>query len=372
LLGFSYLPRATHKTFGARIAEACAAIGRRAVFVASGDLSHRLSHSAPAGYDPLGQVFDEEVVAGLAGADWDRISNLPEHVVERAGVCGYLPILMLAGALGDAVETRLLSYQCPFGVGYAVAQVEQALSSAALGTAVAAPEASRPASDVSAPGEAMLAEANAAAAVAPRDAPAALRQAQLALGRVPDDEPLASRQDQQLAAAVLALARASLESHVRTGQRPEPPAELAEELMASRACFVTLRLNGQLRGCIGTIVPTQPRLAAEVIDNAIGAGTRDPRFPPVAATELAGLAYSVDVLSELQPVSSLEGLDPALDGLVVRQGLRVGVLLPGIPEVRDARQQFELCCQKAGITGGESVELLRFSVTRYAEPGAEH
>jgi AMMECR1 domain-containing protein len=58
--------------------------------------------------------------------------------------------------------------------------------------------------------------------------------------------------------------------------------------------------------------------------------------------------------------------------MVVRQGSRVGVLLPGIPEIVDAQQQFEVCCQKAGIRSPDRVELFRFTVERYAEPAAKH
>ncbi|HLY67586.1 MAG TPA: class III extradiol dioxygenase subunit B-like domain-containing protein, partial [Chloroflexota bacterium] len=111
LLGYSYLPRATHQAFGLRIREACEHSGRRVVFVASGDLSHRLLPTAPAGYDPQGRVFDEEVVAGLAAGDWERIRGLSPELVDRAGVCGYMSILTLAGAIGERVNGRVLSYQ---------------------------------------------------------------------------------------------------------------------------------------------------------------------------------------------------------------------------------------------------------------------
>src|SRR5438477_240322 len=80
LLGYSWQPRATHEAFGQRIRKACEESGRRVVYVASGDLSHRLIPTAPAGYDPQGRVFDEEIVAGVAGGDWDRIRNLPAEL----------------------------------------------------------------------------------------------------------------------------------------------------------------------------------------------------------------------------------------------------------------------------------------------------
>jgi AmmeMemoRadiSam system protein A len=150
------------------------------------------------------------------------------------------------------------------------------------------------------------------------------------------------------------------------------PDAIPDEFRQQQSCFVTIRQQGQLRGCLGTIEPSREHLAQDIVENAIGAGTRDYRFVPLQATELDKMAYSVDVLSPLEAIAELAGMDPAQHGLAVRQGSRVGVLLPGIPEIVDAQQQFELCCRKAGISSPEGVELFRFTVSRYAEPGAEH
>ena len=94
------------------------------------------------------------------------------------------------------------------------------------------------------------------------------------------------------------LARLSVEIFIGDGAIIEPPAE-PQGILASRAgAFVTLRKsNGQLRGCIGTIYPERSNVAREIVQNAISAATRDPRFPPVATSELFALCYSVDVLS---------------------------------------------------------------------------
>jgi AmmeMemoRadiSam system protein A len=333
LLGYSWQPRATHLAFGQRVREACEQSGKRVVYIASGDLSHRLTKTAPAGYDPQGQVFDEEVVAGLAAGDWERIRSLPAELVERAGVCGYNSILTLAGALGDDVESRVLCYQGPFGVGYVVAEV--APRSVGSGPA-SAPE------------------------------PVSARSAAI------DPEQTFAFDGAPFGEQVLRLARTSLQAYVHFGKPLRLPEQVPEEFGKRQSCFVTLRERGQLRGCVGTIEPSRENLAWEVSDNAVGAGTRDYRFLPVAGGGLGQLAYSVDVLSPLEVVPDMSGMDPAIYGMVVRQGSRVGVLLPGIPEVKDAQQQFEVCCQKAGITSTEDVELARFTVTRFAEPGAEH
>lgn len=94
------------------------------------------------------------------------------------------------------------------------------------------------------------------------------------------------------------LARLSLETYVRTGQRlGSLPDDLPEELTGQAAgAFVSLHAGGRLRGCIGTTVPTAKNVAWEIVQNAVSAGTRDPRFPAVRADELEELEYSVDVL----------------------------------------------------------------------------
>lgn len=371
LLGYSWQPRATHLAFGQRVRQACEESGKRVVYVASGDLSHRLTKTAPAGYDPQGQVFDEEVVAGLAAGDWERIGALPAELVERAGVCGYNSILTLAGALGDEVQSRVLCYQGPFGVGYVVAEVEPCAAARPAATAEAA-------SPAEAAGSAPKAEAASPAAKAdlgasPAGSGAETADAGVLLGAAAIElEQLFVFDDAPFGEQVLRLARSSLQAYIHLGKPLRLPEAVPEEFRKQQSCFVTLRAHGQLRGCVGTIEPTREKLAWEVVDNAISAGTRDYRFLPVAAGELAELAYSVDVLSPLEAVADMSGMDPAVHGMVVRQGGRLGVLLPGIPEVTEVQRQFEVCCQKAGITSPENVDLARFTVSRYAEPGAEH
>ncbi|HKP11272.1 MAG TPA: AMMECR1 domain-containing protein, partial [Blastocatellia bacterium] len=114
------------------------------------------------------------------------------------------------------------------------------------------------------------------------------------------------------------LARLAVEAFVRDGDRIEPPQQV-EGTPAERAgVFVTLRtIDGALRGCIGTIEPTTADIAHEIIQSAISAATRDPRFPPVSPGELANLTYGVDVLSPPESVGGVEDLDPAQYGVII-------------------------------------------------------
>jgi AmmeMemoRadiSam system protein A len=134
-------------------------------------------------------------------------------------------------------------------------------------------------------------------------------------------------------------------------------------------CFVSLKtLNGELRGCIGTIEPARDTLAEEIIANAISAANNDPRFDPVRPEELSNLRYSVDVLFPPEE-SVMKDLDPSMYGVIVEDegGSRRGLLLPDIPGIDNAQQQVEIAARKAGIRPDEAVRLYRFRVERFRE-----
>jgi len=135
-------------------------------------------------------------------------------------------------------------------------------------------------------------------------------------------------------------------------------------LKQRRGAFVSLHRNGQLRGCIGTIAPTTPSLAEEIIHNAIQAATADPRFPPMTADELDGLEISVDVLSTPEP-ATMDDLDPREYGVIVSADWRRGLLLPDLDGVDTVEQQVAIARQKAGIGPNERITIERFRVDRY-------
>lgn len=139
------------------------------------------------------------------------------------------------------------------------------------------------------------------------------------------------------------------------------------EFTVRRGCFVTLKQNGQLRGCIGTTEPWQENLALEIQHNAMAAGTQDPRFRPVQADEMDTLSFTVDVLGELEKIAGPEELDPWKYGVVVRQRGKSGLLLPHLEGVDTVSDQISIAKQKAGISSEDSVELWRFEVIRHYE-----
>jgi hypothetical protein len=131
--------------------------------------------------------------------------------------------------------------------------------------------------------------------------------------------------------------------------------------------FVSLKKHGQLRGCIGTFMPTTPSVYQEFARNAVAAATEDPRFSPVTADELEEIRYSVDVLSEPEPVTDISELDPRKYGVIVSKGHLRGLLLPDLEGVDTVREQLKITRMKAGINpDDEDVKIFRFTVKRYS------
>jgi AmmeMemoRadiSam system protein A len=149
----------------------------------------------------------------------------------------------------------------------------------------------------------------------------------------------------------------------------EPPRVGHGYLAERRAVFVTLRFqSGELRGCVGTLVPQRRDVVEETWHVAQDAAFRDTRFAPVTCVELVELAFEVNVLHALETVASLAELDPQCFGVVVRaKDGRRGALLPGIPEITTVEHQLKLARKKAGIRPWERVEIDRFRVDKFCE-----
>ena len=130
--------------------------------------------------------------------------------------------------------------------------------------------------------------------------------------------------------------------------------------------FVSLKEEGRLRGCIGTIAPVRGSIAEEIIENGISAAAKDPRFHAVEPEELDRLEYSVDVLGETEKIDSPEKLDVKRYGVVVSRGYRRGLLLPDLEGVDTVEEQIGIARRKAGIPeDAEDIRLERFEVVRH-------
>jgi hypothetical protein len=149
-------------------------------------------------------------------------------------------------------------------------------------------------------------------------------------------------------AALLGIARGAILSHLRLAPAPALPAEgrLAEPCGA----FVTLLVDGELRGCIGTFRP-QGSLAATVARMAVAAATQDPRFGPVQAGDVPALAVAVSVLGPPRAIADRRGLAIGRQGLLVTSGLHRGTLLPKVAVEHGwgAEEFLKHTCLKAGL-----------------------
>lgn len=162
------------------------------------------------------------------------------------------------------------------------------------------------------------------------------------------------------------LARRAVEEYVRTGREVEKPAILDGVLSERAGVFVCLKARGQLRGCIGSILPVTDCVASEVIRNAVCAASQDPRFPPVGEAELKDMEYTVDVLTTPEYISNVSELDPRIYGVIVSRGGRKGLLLPDLEGVDTVDEQLGIALAKAGIDPSEGeIEVQRFRVIRY-------
>lgn len=307
--------------FGSCVAKAVELSDGDAVFLASGDLSHRLSPDGPYGFNDCGPEFDGMLVDYLRVPDPEGLMNFDEGFLEEAGECGLRSFIMMFGALdGLRLSSEVYSYEGPFGIGYAVAGFT--------------PEGK-------ADGETLLDKLD--------------RQDIERFNEIRNNED-----------PYTALARKTLEMYVTSGVVIDVPDVLPAEMAEKRAgVFVSIKKNGRLRGCIGTIMPTRENIAAEIINNAISAGTGDPRFDPVEEDELDSLVYSVDVLGEAEPINSIDELDVKRYGVIVRAGRRSGLLLPDLEDIDTPLEQVAIALQKAGIRPDEKYTMERFEVIRH-------
>lgn len=336
-IGLSGLPLAEHYRLGMLIKQASRELNRRVVYIASGDLSHKLKTDGPYGFVPDGPVYEERIMDVMGRAAFGELFEFDELFLEKVAECGHRSFVMMAGALDKtSVKVDRLSHEGTFGVGYGVCTYE-----------VLDEDGSN------------------------RDF---LRQFE-------EKEEKRRNRQREKEDIIVRLARKTVETYIREHRELKyedikedlkregdgaEGGELIGILEKSRAgVFVSLHKDGRLRGCIGTIAPVRDCVAKEVIENAISASTRDPRFLPVEVGELNRLEYSVDVLSPTEDISSPDELDVKKYGVIVTNGNRRGLLLPNLDTIDTVEEQIAIAKKKAGIAPNEEVNLKRFEVIRH-------
>ncbi|MEQ8197088.1 MAG: AmmeMemoRadiSam system protein A [Clostridiaceae bacterium] len=307
--------------FGICINKAVEELKDRVVLIASGDLSHKLKAEGPYGFDPCGEKFDKEFLYYLEKGDVEGIFSIDKNIIYNAGECGRRSTAILLGALdGKKFKGELMSYEGPFGVGYGIMKF----------------------------------------ITISEDSP---KLEKFESSRQAYYEKRKKQQD-----PYVRLARESLTTYLETQKiMKEIPDYVTDEMKnTKRGVFVSMKKHGNLRGCIGTILPVTDSVAEEIIRNAIESGLNDPRFNGVEEEELKDIVFSVDVLTEPEP-SSKQELDPREYGVIVSCRGRRGLLLPDLEGVDTVERQLEIALQKAGIPPYEDYNIERFRVIRHME-----
>jgi len=294
-LGLSGLDRHEHIQLGQQINTIAQDLNRRIVFIASGDMSHRLKADGPYGLHPSGPKFDHKITELLSKGHLEALSRLDPDLCDEAAECGYRSLLIMSGVLKDLTfSSKLESYEDVFGVGYACASF------------------------------------------------------------IPQRDPYVD------------LAQKAIRSIILEQIVLKVPVHTPQELLNTKAgVFVSIHKQGRLRGCIGTISPTKPNVAQEIITCAIWASTEDYRFSPIRTDELDQLEVHVDVLGPAEDIESPDQLDPKRYGVIVSKGHRKGLLLPDLDGVDSVQQQVSIALQKGGISDHEEYHLQRFEVIRH-------
>ncbi len=314
---YGILPKEDLYKVGTIIKNTIAEMDESVVIVASGDLSHKLKDSGPYEYSKSGAVFDKEILLFLENGQTSDIFNMDQELIQEAGECALRSIYVLLGTL-DSLQFKgeLLSYEGTFGVGYGVMKIVT--------------EGER---------ESLL------------DSIEYLKQ----------EKPKAKESSDPY----VKLAKESLDYFLKHERYMEVPDDLPEIMLRERrGVFVTFYMDGELRGCIGTIQPVTRSIALEIIRNAVEAGTRDPRFHPINREELQFLEISVDELMEPEP-AEFKDLDPKDYGVIVRTDRKSGLLLPDLEGVDTSEEQLSIAMRKAGIREDEDYSLERFKVIRH-------
>ncbi|WP_297421382.1 AmmeMemoRadiSam system protein A [Clostridium sp.] len=306
--------------FGMEIKKAAEELNRKAIVIASGDLSHKLKEEGPYSYSPYGEKFDRELLNNLEKGDVIKSFNMNKTMVEEAGQCGLNSVYILLGSMeGKEIKGELLSYEGTFGVGYGVMKLKKQ--------------------------------------------------------ETPKDylEELIRNKEEKLEKKLnsnnpyVKLARENLNYYFSHGKSLEDTSNLPEELLSERhGVFVSLKKFGHLRGCIGTIAPTTNSVGEEIIRNSIEAAMNDPRFPEVSEDEMNDIDISVDLLMDSESCSK-EDLDPKRYGVIVSSGRRRGLLLPDLEGVNTVEEQLQIACDKGDIDFDENYNIERFEVIRYKE-----
>ncbi len=319
IVGLSELAFSEHYKIGQIINEAVSNLNRKVVYVASGDLSHKLQDNGPYGFVEEGPIYDKKVMDIMSNGRFLELLEFDGDLRKKASECGHRSFIMMAGAFDKKeLDIKMLSHEDITGVGYGICTYY-------------------PIGDN--------------------------------IERNYLDKYLANikeKIDNNLEDEYITLARKSIESYILFGKELEITNSIPDNLLnKKRGVFVSIHREGILRGCIGTIYPVYDSIALEIIKNAISAATRDRRFMSIKKWEVPYLEIHVDEMLEAEDISSTSELDVKEYGVIVSSGFKRGLLLPDLDGIDTVEKQLEIALSKGGISKNEEYTLQRFKVIRH-------
>ena len=317
VIGLSGLPLIEHYKLGMLLQKVMNSSPKKIVYVASGDLSHKLQEYGPYGYAEEGPEYDKKIMDVCRNGRFLELLNFDKALLEKAAECGHPSITIMAGTFDKIdVISKEYSHEDVTGVGYGICSFY------------------------------------------PQDENKE---------RNFYDKYLKYEEDKTLSKDELViLARKTIEQYILKNEVIDVPNTASDEITKNKAgVFVSIHKFGELRGCIGTFLPTTNSIAEEIIRNAIAASTKDPRFDKVTKDELKYLEINVDVLKEPIEIESLDELDVKKYGIIVHSGFKRGLLLPDIDVVDTVDKQISIARRKGDIEPDEEIIIEKFEVIRH-------
>lgn len=320
-IGLSGLSLAEHYRLGIMLQEVIEKLDRKVVFIGSGDLAHCQKEDGPYGFQPEGPMYDEKIMHTMGTGNFLELFQYDPELLEKAMECGHRSFVIMAGALDrQSVITETYSHEATFGVGYGIISFE--------------PKEKDPDRNF--------------------------------LDQYLKETENKEKKYRDEADAYVKLAYEGVEAAVKR-MKPENISAADEMFEARAGAFVSIHEFGELRGCIGTILPVQKNLVEEILRNAKSASLHDPRFQPIKEKELPYLHITVDILGDPEKIENKEALNVKKYGVIcsTKDGRR-GLLLPDLPGVDTIEEQVRIACQKGHIDPEyDDVILERFEVVRH-------
>lgn len=317
VIGLSGVSLIEHYKFGMLLQEVINNSNKNIVYIASGDLSHRLKEYGPYGYIEEGPIYDKKIMEVCRNARFLELLKFNNTLLEKAAECGHKSFTIMAGVMDkEEVDSKEYSYEDMTGVGYGICSFYPTGEN---------------------------------------------KERDFSTQYLKEIEESVQSTDE-----LVNLARNTIEKYIINDEINTIPETASDYITNNKAgVFVSIHKFGELRGCIGTFSPTRESIAEEIIRNAIAASTEDPRFNRITEDELKYLEINVDVLNEPVKIESIDELDIKKYGIIVYSGYKRGLLLPDIEGVDTVEKQIDIAMRKGNITKDEEIEIEKFEVVRH-------